>query len=192
MHFMKTYIRGVTLLELMVTVAVLGILLAVMVPSMKGMLEASGLKSNGDVFARSVAYARTEASTLHEQVVICPSTDRSTCAASGDYEIGMIIFTDKNANGSFDPGTGSCLPTEECLVRYIEPLSSGYTLRVGGVAAKRIIFNGFGEHENNSDGLFYLCAPGADKVNDQNSSYTIRISGSGSVGSTKGTLVCPP
>ncbi len=186
---MKKLNSGFTLLELMITVAVLAVVLSLAAPGMQSMLESSQLKSTSEIFARSLTYARTEAATLHEQIVVCPSKDAKNCTTTAEYEIGIIIFSDKNGNGTPDFGSGECAVTEDCLLRYIDALPNDYTLRPSGTALNRVVFNGLGEFDV-GDRSFFLCGPNADPTGDKESSYTLKISGSGSMGVVKGASKC--
>ncbi len=95
----------------------------------------------------------------------------------------MIVFLDRNRNGSLD--ANSCGPNEDCLLRYIEPMPSGYTVRAA-TASNSITFGTLGEFSA-GDKLFYFCSP-SKAVAD---GYTTKISGSGSIGVSKGVPSCP-
>lgn len=73
---------GFTLVELMVTVAVIGILAVVAVPSMTAMVNNSRLTGQAEVLVSSLQTARIEAIRRNARVTVCPSTDGTSCASS--------------------------------------------------------------------------------------------------------------
>lgn len=71
---------GFTLLELVITVAVLAIALAVAVPSFQGITNRNRLTSVANELVAAVQLARMEALRRNERVVVCPTTDGSACS----------------------------------------------------------------------------------------------------------------
>lgn len=68
-------------MELMVTIAVLAITLAIAVPSFSGVIGESKLRSQAGEIQTALAYARTEAIRLNRSVVFCHSSNGETCSA---------------------------------------------------------------------------------------------------------------
>jgi len=86
--------RGFTLVELMVTIVVLGVLLAVAVPNFQSMIRRNAVASASNSLLADMSYARTEAITRGTIVSICPSSDGVACTDSGtDYESGWLVYT---------------------------------------------------------------------------------------------------
>lgn len=111
---------GFTLLELIVAITIAAILAALTVPSFlksvrlnRGVADANGILS-------VVTLARNEAIKRDATVSLCISSDGSTCASSGTWDVGYLVFVDVNSNGSF--GTG------DTLIRTEVPLSSASTI----------------------------------------------------------------
>ena len=88
---------GVTLVELLFTMAVLAILVAIAVPSFRGASLSSRLTAAANDLHASVQIARSEAIKSNTTVTLCTSTNGSSCAASGDWEQGWIVL-DVNDN----------------------------------------------------------------------------------------------
>jgi type IV fimbrial biogenesis protein FimT len=103
---MKKYMRGFTLIELMVTIAIVAIMLTIAAPSMTGVLKKNRIESYQEDLLRDVGYARQEAVTRNIPVAVCKSADGATCTTGNDWEQGWIIFVDNPGTtaGSVDGG----------------------------------------------------------------------------------------
>lgn len=100
--------QGFTLVELMVTLAILVILLALGVPAMQGFLASRQVAGKADALASAMRYARSEALKRAQPVTICQTTTADsvtpTCdTGTGDWNSGWLIFVDNApADGSYD------------------------------------------------------------------------------------------
>ena len=98
--------RGFTLVELMVTLAVMAILIALALPSFRDVamnLRMSGLVS--DLMA-DLALARSEAIKRNLTVMICPAAAPHAICGGQDFKVGWMVFVDANNNGVFDTTVG--------------------------------------------------------------------------------------
>ncbi|HEY0942674.1 MAG TPA: GspH/FimT family pseudopilin [Steroidobacter sp.] len=88
--------RGFTILELMITVAVLSILVGVGIPSFQDMMRRNRLATQTNQLLGALAYARSEAVKRGVRVTVCPANDaQDACSDDGRWaQNGMIIFTD--------------------------------------------------------------------------------------------------
>jgi len=87
-------IAGLSLVELMITILVLAILLAVAVPSLRTAMRRGYVSNTTNDLAGDLAYARAEAAGRHKYVSICRSTDAETCdtGTSSSYATGWLIY----------------------------------------------------------------------------------------------------
>ncbi|MCC6715663.1 MAG: GspH/FimT family pseudopilin, partial [Gammaproteobacteria bacterium] len=99
--------RGYTLLELLATVTVLGVLLGVGVPNLFSLIEQNRLTTDANNLVVSLNYARSEAIRRNSMVSVCPSADGDDCN-SDSWTAGGIVFTDGGTLGTVD-GTDTVL-----------------------------------------------------------------------------------
>ncbi len=86
--------RGFSLLELMITITVMAILLAIALPSFRDVIHRNQVSSASNAILASVSYARSEAITRGQLVSVCPGDKTSGCSAGGKvYDQGWIVYT---------------------------------------------------------------------------------------------------
>ncbi|KFN51123.1 GspH/FimT family pseudopilin [Arenimonas composti] len=90
---------GFTLPELMVTVAVLGTLLAVALPAADELFEANAARGAVSDLTISLALARSEAVRRGVPVTVCPSRDGMRCNDDAIWDQGWITFVDAAKSG---------------------------------------------------------------------------------------------
>jgi type IV fimbrial biogenesis protein FimT len=95
---------GVTLVELMTTVSLVSILMAIAVPSYKYVTNANRLAGEVNALLGDMQFARGEAIKEGQTVVICSSADGATCSGNPTWKTGWIVFSDPNTNAAVDAG----------------------------------------------------------------------------------------
>lgn len=88
--------RGITLLELLVTLSIGTSLLAVAIPAASGMLADNRITTKIYEFITQLNFARQAAVIMNQQITICKSDDGSSCDNNLEWEDGWIIFVDKS------------------------------------------------------------------------------------------------
>jgi type IV fimbrial biogenesis protein FimT len=82
--------RGFSIIELLVTIAVMAVLLGVGVPSFRSMIEGNRLSSASNDLLSGLQFARSEAIKRGIPVVLCSSSDQSSCAATPVWTGGWV------------------------------------------------------------------------------------------------------
>lgn len=82
---------GFSLVEMMVTVAVIAILAAVATPSLVSVVNGNRLAAQSNEMVASLQIARSEAVRLNGQVSVCRSTDGLSCAGAGAWTRWIVI-----------------------------------------------------------------------------------------------------
>jgi type IV fimbrial biogenesis protein FimT len=95
---------GVTLVELAIALAIASLLVALAAPPWRGHIAAGELRERAEALASALAAARSEAIKRGTRVDLCPSTDRATCAPSGQWESGWLGFVNDTAAPGPAPG----------------------------------------------------------------------------------------
>jgi len=75
-------VAGFTLIELMVTIAVLAVVMAIAIPNFRGLINRNRLTAQANELVASVQYVRSEAVRLNSKVTLCPSEDGETCGGA--------------------------------------------------------------------------------------------------------------
>ena len=113
-----TLSKGFTLLELMVTLLVLAVVLAIALPNFGGVIRSNRVATTSNEFMAAVAYARSEAMRNNRGAVICPSTNGQACG--GTWADGWIVWADRNGNG-LQEATETPLRVQGRLVKQTAP-----------------------------------------------------------------------
>jgi len=123
---------GFTLMELLVTIALVAIFAVIAVPSYRALTADNQIVGALNDFANALGAARAEAVARGQTVVVCPSNDpyatppscNTTANGPQEWNQGWISFVDANSNGKLDSG--------ETVLRVHGPVGNGVTLTSPG------------------------------------------------------------
>lgn len=114
--------RGFTLIELMVTVAVLAIIAGIAIPSFNDQIRNNRSLTFGEEFAAALNYTRSEAVKRGQPVSLCPSNATQTDCGD-DWTEGWLAVVDSN-------GAASSSVTVAELLRVWDAPDDGLSLTV--------------------------------------------------------------
>jgi type IV fimbrial biogenesis protein FimT len=118
---------GFTLIELMVSIAVLVVLISIAAPSYRRLVIDTRMATQANELLTSLQFTRSEAVKRNGTVTMCKSSDGAACATSGTWAQGWIVFVDDGVAGTVDGG--------DTVLRVHAALTDGSTLAgSGGVA----------------------------------------------------------
>lgn len=96
--------NGLTLIELLITVVILGIMASIAVPNFSSMVRSSQRSSAYNTLAGTINLARLEAIKRSRVVVLCASSNQTSCqtAAGANWNDGWLVFVDDNGDSVLD------------------------------------------------------------------------------------------
>jgi type IV fimbrial biogenesis protein FimT len=132
---------GYTLVEILVSIAVVSILAAIAIPSFKYVTTSNRITTEVNTLLGDMQFARGEAIKEGQSVTVCVSSDGLTCTGTTNWHNGWIVFMDTNNNGVKDGG--------ESVLRTHVALTGGDTF-VADQGFTRAIFNRLGYANTNA------------------------------------------
>jgi len=152
---------GFSLIEVLIGVAIVGLLLLAAGPSYRHWIAAQELANHAHFLAGTLNQARSEAIKSGYRVNLCKTRDRQQCADDGSgWELGWILFIDENQDGEISDG--------ETVLRTEGPPGNGITVRGNRPVADYVSYTSLGHARMLSGalqmGTFVVCKPGQDAL----------------------------
>ncbi|MEW6445764.1 MAG: GspH/FimT family pseudopilin [Pseudomonadota bacterium] len=139
---------GFTVIELMVTIAVAGIILALAVPSFQSSIASNRLVAATNQMVSALNQAKSEALRRNARAVLCKDDGSGQCStASGPWSNGWIVFVDVAPFGSPTPA----IATGDITIAR-GTLQGDLAVRGNGTAAQYIAFTPNGMTRNYASG----------------------------------------
>ncbi len=190
MTHMPTRSRGFSLVELMITIAVIAILTVIAVPSFRDAIHRNQVSSASNALLGSLAYARAEAINRGQLVSMCPGSQAAGCTASATaYEPGWIVYT-------YPAGAASAnkayVAASSILLR-ATGAQAGVSIQSLGTTV--VTFGQQGQLKPSTPLKFVTCyrggSSGTGTITSTVSGAELDVNGSGSV-QTKAATACTP
>lgn len=137
--------HGFTLLDLLIALAILGILFGLAIPGLKNAVARVQAGSARSAITATLFDAQRNATILGREIVICPGD--SQCVGGVDWSQGWLAFVDRDGNRLHSPG--------EQIVHREPKLPAGVRLR-GTVGRPRIVYQPSGGNAG-ANITFTLC-----------------------------------
>lgn len=138
---------GFTLVEMIVTVAVLAILATLAVPGLQDLLGNARRAAAVNGFIGAVQLARSESIKRARPVSLCRSEDGASCAGPGDWARGWLVFVPA------DPGRPALAGPGSDILRFEQ---SRYR---GAIEANRAVFVFRPGDARSTNGTVIFCDP---------------------------------
>ena len=164
--------QAFTLIELVMTMAIAGILVTIAIPSFNSIITSSRLTSYANDLVGALNLARSEAVRRGISVTVRKVDNNSytKIGAGVNWEKGWDVFTDIDDDGKFDVG--------DELIRTYAELQPSYTLRGNNNFTNFIRYTPLGI--SNSIGSFVICDNSdGNNVPEANTSKLITVNFSG-------------
>jgi len=115
--------RGLTLIELMITLVILGVTVTMATPAMQQLIQGSRLRTETTRLLDAINLARSESVLRNVPVSVCPSSmaDSGIPDCAGDFSDGWIVFTNRNRDRIIDANSDQ-------VIRAFEAIPPGYKL----------------------------------------------------------------
>ncbi|WP_323847401.1 GspH/FimT family pseudopilin [Microbulbifer magnicolonia] len=144
--------RGFTLVELMFTIAILGVIASIAIPALNDFVARHRDKAAARQLLGSLNYARSMAVSRQQIVIVCGTSDGTSCSVSDQWTGGGLIFADTDRDGELDPG--------ETLLQRILPPPAESTLTFNGGIWKTLRYRPDGRL--NTGANFEYCPPAGE------------------------------
>ena len=142
--------KGLTLLNLIISLAISAIMLGVAVPSTNSIINSSRIAGQVNDLRGAIALTRSEAIRRNQHVVICKSDNGQQCTRNGRWDSGWIIYADENRNRKRDQ--------HEPLILVRGKLPAGHVIDYRAFGSRHYLaYRPTGYTRTN--GTFYICKP---------------------------------
>jgi type IV fimbrial biogenesis protein FimT len=98
--------EGLSLVELLATLSIVGILLTLGMPSLARFAAEAELRAQSSALSVALARARLRAVETASIVTVCPSTNATVCQPGTDWSSGWLVFDDGPRAGQPGPARG--------------------------------------------------------------------------------------
>ncbi len=172
--------RGITLIELLTGIVIVGILLAVAAPGFQTMVDRNAVVNEANRLVADIQYARSEAIKRGSPVNICRSGDAASCTgldcachsgtAAREYTKGWLLYVASNRDTSFDPD-------DDTLLRLGYPVQSNIQIRSDSNLNQWLSIGAAGNLDESDQGELAVCMNGVSTTDVPGRRVTVSLTG---------------
>jgi type IV fimbrial biogenesis protein FimT len=147
--------RGITLIELLVTLAIIAILIALVTPSFETVIHKNRIAATANLLNSSLQLARSEAITRGLRVTICKSASvdqaQPVCSQAANWQDGWLAFANQGHDCTVDAG--------DELLKVFQPASDQVTITATSSFDSCLSYlpDGTSEGTSFTNGSFSMC-----------------------------------
>ena len=145
-HYRKA--AGFTVIELLIVLAILGILLGIAVPGFTSLFAQSQQETTLSTLLRHHHLARSEAIKNNQIIMLCKSHDGRQCHSDSSWQDGWIIFRDSDNNKQ--------VSLQEPIIYVQQALHNNLTIKYRGFGSHHYV-RYFPNGRSTTNGTFTLC-----------------------------------
>lgn len=145
---------GLTLIELLITIAVAAVLLGIAAPSFTALIENNRAANAANELLGSLQHARSEAVKRARTVRLCPSADGASCVDGTDWGAGWIVsFDEAGASvvlrvvGAFPAGVAITGPAQQAFEAAGNAAAASFAIGVGAATVRNVCTEASGRSE---------------------------------------------
>jgi len=143
--------KGITLLELMTSLAVTSILTAIALPNMNDFVVKMRVDDEISMLQRLLYTTRNAAITSGERAIVCPLTQNGQCTT--DWHKSLSVFIDSNNNRTFEAANNERLIVTKAAIKVGDQL-------IYGKGRVMVSYQPSGHLSGLSNGTFRYCPHG--------------------------------
>lgn len=176
---------GFTLLELMITLGVLGVLTTIAYPSMRDFMRRNQVAAQSSNLQADLQYARGQAAATRSYVSICPlaTAGSTTCNTGASFDLGWLVYSAPTPNAIYD-GTKTTF-----VLLHVAPATSGVSLRSSASAGNGVLtYNARGDLQTGTVSFMACSQTSSGAVGTNTTAVpgtTLTVSASGRPSATK-------
>ncbi len=118
-------VQGLTLIELILTLAIIATLTGWALPNFRQFKLNHDMTQEINRLSATINFARNQSIILSQQIILCPSSTLTACDGGNNWHGGWIVFADHDFDRQFN-GHDTMLLNEQKMVGGLTAQSSAY------------------------------------------------------------------